>query len=357
MVWRLPSSRAGLCQLAGVFWHSRVMRTSPLGHSELHVTSLTLGTMTFGKEADEDTSRALLNQYLEAGGNIIDTADVYAMGVSEEIIGRWLADSGKRDDVIIATKARFAMSEGGPRGLHPDYLRGAIEDNLRRLNIDTIDLFQPHTFDPNVPVSEWLGLIKQFIDEGKIRYLGVSNFLSYQLQHTLDVAKYEGLPTVVSLQPQYNLLDRHIDYEIMDVCRNNDIPLLPWSPLGGGWLSGKYQRDRLPTGSTRLGENPSRGVEAYDKRNTERTFDILDVVKDIAGAHGVSMAQVSLAWLVQHPQVGSVILGARNSEQLADNLAAAQLSLSGEQWQRLEEVSRPHTPDYPYGFADRMGGR
>ena len=333
------------------------MKTTPLGTSDLNVTPLALGTMTFGKEADEDTAHALLDQYVAAGGNLIDTADVYSRGLSEEIIGRWLKKTGKRDDVLIATKARFAMSKGGPRGLHPDYLRGAIEDNLRRLDIETIDLFQPHTFDPNVPVSEWLGLIKELIDQGKIRYLGVSNFLSYQLQHTIDVARYEGLPVVVSLQPQYNLLDRHIDYEVMDVCRIENIPLLPWSPLGGGWLSGKYQRDSLPTGASRLGEDPTRGVEAYDKRNTERTFRILDVVRDVAGECGVSMAQVALAWLVQHPQVGSVILGARTTEQLADNLAAASLTLSQDQWNRLEEVSRPHTPDYPYGFMDTMKGR
>ena len=333
------------------------MQTAPLATSDLHVTPLALGTMTFGKEADEATSHALLDQYVAAGGNLIDTADVYSKGLSEEIIGRWLKGSGKRDEVLIATKARFALEKGGPRGLHPDYLRGAIEDNLRRLDIETIDLFQPHTFDPQVPVAEWLGLIKEFIDQGKIRYLGVSNFLSYQLQETLDVATYEGLPTVVSLQPQYNLLDRHIDYEVMDVCRINNIPLLPWSPLGGGWLSGKYQRDSVPTGATRLGEDPSRGVEAYDKRNTERTFAILDVVSDIAADHGVSMAQVSLAWLVQHPQVGSVILGARSSEQLADNLGAADLTLTSDEWDRLDEVSQPHTPDYPYGFMDAMGGR
>jgi len=333
------------------------MKTTPLGTSDLNVTPLALGTMTFGKEADEDTAHALLDQYVAAGGNLIDTADVYSRGLSEEIIGRWLKKTGKRDDVLIATKARFAMSKGGPRGLHPDYLRGAIEDNLRRLDIETIDLFQPHTFDPNVPVSEWLGLIKELIDQGKIRYLGVSNFLSYQLQHTIDVARYEGLPVVVSLQPQYNLLDRHIDYEVMDVCRIENIPLLPWSPLGGGWLSGKYLRDSLPTGASRLGEDPTRGVEAYDKRNTERTFRILDVVRDIAGECGVSMAQVALAWLVQHPQVGSVILGARTTEQLADNLGAASLTLSQDQWNRLEEVSRPHTPDYPYGFMDTMKGR
>ena len=333
------------------------MRTAPLGSSDLHVTPVTLGTMTFGKEADEDASRALLDHYVAAGGNFIDTADVYSQGLSEEIIGRWLKDSGKRDDVVIATKARFAMKKGGPRGLHPDYLRGAIEANLQRLGIDTIDLFQPHTFDPLVPISEWLGLIEEFVDEGKIRYLGVSNFLSYQLQETLDIAKYENLPAVVSLQPQYNLLDRHIDYEVMAVCRNNDIPLLPWSPLGGGWLTGKYDRDSLPTGSPRLGEDPTRGVEAYDKRNTERTFQILDVVKDIASDQGASMAQVALAWLIQHPHVGSVILGARTTDQLADNMGAADITLTEEQWNRLDEVSAPPLPDYPYGFMDRMKGR
>ena len=338
-------------------WQASDMKTSPLGSSDLHVTPATLGTMTFGKEADEDTSRALLDHYVAAGGNLIDTADVYSQGLSEEIIGRWLKDSGKRDDVVIATKARFAMQKGGPRGLHPDYLRGAIEANLQRLDIDTIDLFQPHTFDPLVPIADWLGLIKEFIDEGKIRYLGVSNFLSYQLQETLDIAKYENLPAVVSLQPQYNLLDRHIDYEVMAVCKNHNIPLLPWSPLGGGWLTGKYDRDFLPTGSTRLGEDPTRGVEAYDKRNTERTFRILDVVKDIASDQGASMAQVALAWLIQHPHVGSVILGARTTDQLADNMAAADITLTEEQWQRLDEVSAPPSPDYPYGFMDRMKGR
>ena len=338
-------------------WQASDMKTSPLGSPDLHVTPATLGTMTFGKEADEDTSRALLDHYVAAGGNLIDTADVYSQGLSEEIIGRWLKDSGKRDDVVIATKARFAMQKGGPRGLHPDYLRGAIEANLQRLDIDTIDLFQPHTFDPLVPIADWLGLIKEFIDEGKIRYLGVSNFLSYQLQETLDIAKYENLPAVVSLQPQYNLLDRHIDYEVMAVCKNHNIPLLPWSPLGGGWLTGKYDRDFLPTGSTRLGEDPTRGVEAYDKRNTERTFRILDVVKDIASDQGASMAQVALAWLIQHPHVGSVILGARTTDQLADNMAAADITLTEEQWQRLDEVSAPPSPDYPYGFMDRMKGR
>lgn len=333
------------------------MHFNSFSSSDLNVTPLTLGTMTFGRELDEVTSRALLDSYVAAGGNVIDTADIYSMGVSEEIIGRWLKSSGKRDDVLIATKARFALRTGGSRGLRPDHLRGAIEDSLRRLDIDTIDLFQPHAFDPNVPVAEWLGLIKELIDQGKVRHLGVSNFLSYQLQETLDEAKHHDLPTVMSLQPQYNLLDRHIDFEVMDVCRNHSIPILPWSPLGGGWLSGKYERDNVPTGATRLGEAPSRGVEAYEKRNTPRTFAILDVVREIAADHGASMAQVSLAWLVQHPQVISVILGARTPKQLADNLGSVDVTLTAGQWNRLEEVSRPYTPEYPYGFLDSIGGR
>lgn len=333
------------------------MRLNSFSFSDLNVTPFAIGAMTFGREVDEVTSRALIDSYVAAGGNLIDTADIYSKGVSEEIIGRWLKSSGKRDDVLIATKARFALRTDGPKGLHPDYLRGAIEDSLRRLDIDTIDLFQPHAFDPNVPVAEWLGLIKEFIDQGKIRYLGVSNFLSYQLQQTLDEAEYQGLPTVLSLQSQYNLLDRHIDFEVMDVCRNYNIPLLPWSPLGGGWLSGKYERDNVPAGATRLAEGPRQAIEAYDKRNTERTFAILDVVKEIAADHGASMAQVSLAWLVQHPRVVSVILGARTPYQLADNLGASDVTLSADQWNRLEEVSRPHTPEYPYLFVDTIGGR
>lgn len=331
------------------------MDTQNLGSSDLKVTALALGTMTLGREIDEEASFRLLDQYVDAGGNFIDTADRYSMGGSEEIIGRWLKKTGRRDSLVIATKARFPMPRGS--GLHPDYLRGAIEDNLMRLDIDTLDIFQPHAFDPAVHPAEWLGLMKELVAEGKIRYVGVSNFLGYQLQQTLDVARYENLPTVVSLQSQYNLLDRNIELEVADVARHHQIPLLPWSPLGGGWLSGKYQRDQAPSGQNRLGENPSRGPEAYEKRNNPRTFDVLDEVARIAEEIGCTMAQVSLAWLLKSPLVGSVILGARNPDQLADNLAAADVGLTEGQWNSLEEISRPVVPDYPYGFVDLMGGR
>jgi aryl-alcohol dehydrogenase (NADP+) len=326
-----------------------------LGKTDLSLSVMSLGTMTFGNEADEATSHQLLDSYVAAGGNVIDTADRYSNGLSEEIIGRWLKKSGRRDSVIVATKARFPMARGS--GLHPSYLRGAIEDNLARLDIDTLDIFQPHAFDPMVHPAEWLGLLKELMDEGKVRYLGVSNFLGYQLQQTLDIAHYEKLPVLVSLQAQYNLLDRQIDFEILEVCRRHDVPLLAWSPLAGGWLTGKYRPGQQPPGASRLGENAGRFLESFEKRSVDRTYAILDEVEAVAQEHGVSLAQVSLAWLRQHSQVASIVLGARNDRQLSDNLGALDLTLTDDQWSRLELVSRPVAPDYPYGFMDLMGGR
>jgi len=331
------------------------MKASRLGATDLVVSDLSLGTMTFGKEADEQTAHQLLDTFVGTGGTMIDTADRYAMGLSEEIIGRWVEKSGHRDRVILATKARFPMERGS--GLHPSYLRGAIEDNLRRLKVETLDIFQPHAFDPQVDPSEWLGLLQEFIDEGKVRYVGASNFLGYQLHHTLDVAHYEGLPMVVSLQAQYNLLDRQIDVEILEVCQRYDIPVLAWSPLGGGWLTGKYQRDHNPTSASRLEQNALRFIDSYDKRNVDRTYRILEEVRAVAEECQASLAQVSLAWLIQHPRVGSAIIGARDITQLTENLSATQVTLTPDQWSRLDLVSRPVIPDYPYGFMDIMGGR
>lgn len=331
------------------------MKRVPVGQTELSLSVMSLGTMTFGNEADEAMSCRLLDAYVDAGGNVIDTADRYSMGVSEEIIGRWLKKSGRRDSVVVASKARFPMARGS--GLHPNYLRGAIEDNLMRLDIDTLDIFQPHAFDPMVHPAEWLGLMGELIDEGKVRYLGVSNFLGYQLQQTLDVAQYEKLPVLVSLQAQYNLLDRQIEIEILEVCRRHNIPLLAWSPLAGGWLTGKYRRGEEPAGQSRLGENSGRFLESFEKRGVDSTYAILDEVEAVARELSASMAQVSLAWLSQHPEVASIVLGARSMAQLSDNLGALDIILTGEQWSRLDLVSRPAVPDYPYSFMDLMGGR
>jgi aryl-alcohol dehydrogenase-like predicted oxidoreductase len=194
----------------------------------------------------------------------------------------------------------------------------------------------------------------RFLDDavrsGKVHYVGLSNFTGWQLQRAVDIAEFGRLTPPVTLQPQYNLLAREIEWEVIPAAEANGLGLLPWSPLGGGWLTGKYQRDEAPTGATRLGENPDRGVEAYGRRSgSERTWDVVDAVRDIATQRGHSMAQVALAWLAARPAVTSVILGARTLDQLDDNLAAIDVHLSGEETARLDTASDPGAADYPYG--------
>src|SRR3954469_4556623 len=304
------------------------MEYRTLGGTGTIVSTLCLGTMTFGNESSEEGSHAQLDRFVEAGGNFIDTANVYSAGVSEEIVGRWLAARrGGRDQLVIATKGRFPMGVGPTdAGLTRTNLSRALEASLRRLGVETIDLYQAHAWDPLTPIEETLAFFDDAVRTGKIRYAGVSNFLGWQLQKAALITQFRGLAPIVTLQPQYNLLARDIELELVDVCRNEKIGILPWSPLGGGWLTGKYVRDSTPTGATRLGEDPGRGMEAYGPRNSDtRTWRILDAVRRVAEERGVSMSQVSLAWLAGRPAVTSVILGARTIEQLEDNLGAAGL--------------------------------
>jgi aryl-alcohol dehydrogenase-like predicted oxidoreductase len=328
------------------------MEYRTLGNSGTVVSTLCLGTMTFGAESDEQVAHKQLDRFLEQGGNFLDTADVYADGESETIIGRWLAArSGVRDQVVVATKARFPMGDGlNEVGLSRVRLTRALDASLRRLGVDTIDLYQAHAWDPLTPIEETLRFFDDAVHAGKIQYVGVSNFIGWQLQKAALLARHLGLAPIVTLQPQYNLLQRAVEFELSQVCVNERIGILPWSPLGGGWLTGKYQRDSAPTGNTRLGEDPERGMEAYARRNPEeRTWRVIDAVGSVAKARGVSMAQVALAWLVDRPAVSSVILGARTLEQLDDNLGAAELHLSTEETARLDQASTPIVDDYPYG--------
>ncbi|PYI67693.1 aldo/keto reductase [Arthrobacter livingstonensis] len=328
------------------------MQYRTLGNSGAVVSNYALGTMTFGAEASQATSHAILDGYVAAGGNFIDTADVYSAGASEEIIGRWLAARpDARDRVVLATKGRF------PTGTSPNdvgtsrrHLTRALDDSLRRLGVEQIDLYQMHAWDPITPLEETLRFLHDSVRCGKIAYYGFSNFLGWQLTKAVYLARLQGWNSPVTLQPQYSLLVREIESEIVPASLDAGIGLLPWSPLGGGWLTGKYKRDEPPTGSTRLGENPERGMEAWQQRNDNPgTWDVIGAVESIAEAHGVSASQVALAWLADRPGVTSVILGARTTDQLADNLAAAFLELSDEEIQRLTAVSEPHLGVYPYG--------
>jgi aryl-alcohol dehydrogenase-like predicted oxidoreductase len=329
------------------------MEYRTLGRSGCAVSTLALGTMTFGDETDEAGSHAQLDRFFAAGGTLIDTADVYSHGISEEIIGRWLAKQPAeiRSQVVLATKGRFAMGDGrNDLGLSRRHLRDALDASLTRLGVDSVDLYQVHAFDPLTPLDETLRFLDDAVTAGKISYVGLSNYPGWQVQKIVDLADFHGLARPVTLQPQYNLLVREIEWEIIPACESTGLGLLPWSPLGGGWLTGKYTKDARPTGATRLGENPDRGVEAYDRRSTaQRTWDVIDAVQSVATGRGVTMAQVALAWLVDRPMMTSVILGARTIEQLEDNLGAADLHLSDEERTRLDAASDPAPADYPYG--------
>ncbi len=330
------------------------MEYRTLGRSGCAVSSLCLGTMTFGVETDEQGAHAQLDRFIEAGGNLVDTADVYGDGRSEEIIGRWFASrpADVTEPVVLATKGRFARrGDNSPNGagLSARHLTRALDASLRRLGLESVDLYQVHAYDPLTPLEETLRTLEAFVQAGKIRYYGLSNFTGWQLTRAVHLARALNVAEPVTLQPQYSLLAREIEWEIVPAVLDAGLGLLPWSPLGGGWLSGKYQRDQRPTGATRLGDDPNRGMEAYDRRGTERTWNVIDAVQKVAEDRGVSMAEIALAWVTDRPAVTSTILGARTLSQLDTNLRAADLHLTAAETAALAAASDPHPVDYPYG--------
>ena len=336
-----------------------------LGRSGCAVSNFCLGTMTFGLETDEAVAHRQLDLFVAAGGTFVDTADVYNGGASEEIIGRWFAarPPDVTDRVVLATKGRFA-TDASPNGigLSARHLTRALDASLRRLGLDAVDLYQVHAFDPITPMEETLRTLDRFVRDGKIRYYGLSNFTGWQLTKAVHLARELNLTAPVTLQPQYSLLVREIEWEIVPAAIDAGLGLLPWSPLGGGYLSGKYRRDQRPSGATRLGEDPDRGMEAWERRGVDRTWEVIGAVEEIAKTRGVSMAEVALAWVTARPGVTSTILGARTTEQLEVNLRAADLRLSTDEVVALDVASDPRPADYPYGEmgveqrARRIGG-
>ena len=323
-----------------------------LGRTGLMVSELCLGCMTFGRELDEEGSRALVARFLEAGGNFIDTADVYAMGSSEEIVGR--AIKGVRDDVVLATKVRFAMGEGpNDVGLSRKHVISGCEASLRRLGTDYIDLYQVHAWDALTPLEETLSALTDLVRAGKARYIGVSNFTGWQLIKALCVSELKGFERFVCLQPQYSLVERNIEREVLPVCREEGLGVIPWSPLGGGFISGKYRRGEGPPQGSRIAEAVESMEEYWDRRSTERNWRILDVVGEISSETGKSYAQISLNWLLQQEFVTAPIIGARRMEQLEDNLGASGWRLSEEQVERLSEAGAIEDL-YPYRMIREM---
>ena len=338
------------------------MEQRQLGRSGLRVSALALGTMTFGGrgkfasvgETDLDGARRQLDRCLDAGVTLVDTADVYSDGLSEEILGQAL--QGRRDRVVLATKARMPMGDGpNDAGNSRAHLVAACEASLRRLQVDHIDLYQVHEWDGVTPLEETLGALDTLVRAGKVRYVGCSNFAARQLMKALGIAERRGLERFASQQIHLTLQAREAEYELVPIAVEEGVGILVWSPLAGGLLTGKVRRDRRPPeGSRQLtdwNEPPVRDEEAL--------LAIVDVLVEVADGRGASPAQVALAWLLTRPGVASVIVGARTDEQLADNLAAAELELSDDELRRLEAVSRPPLL-YPYWHqlktaSDRLG--
>ncbi|PLS81628.1 MAG: aldo/keto reductase [Actinobacteria bacterium] len=298
---------------------------------------------------DEEGSRGIIARFLEAGGNFIDTADVYENGLSEEITGRVLKGV-PRDDYVLATKVRFPMGDGpNDVGLSRKHVISGCEASLRRLGMDHIDLYQVHAWDAATPIEETLQALDDLVRAGKVRYVGVSNFNAWQIMKSVCASEARRLARFVSLQPQYSLVERNIEYEVLPVCREEGLGVIPWGPLGGGFLSGKYWRGEEPPEGSRIAGAPDELEEAWKKRAVERNWRTLDVIGEISEATGKSYAQISLNWLLRQPGVVAPILGARRLDQLEDNLGAAGWKLSEEEVSRLSEASAP--PDlYPYNI-------
>jgi aryl-alcohol dehydrogenase-like predicted oxidoreductase len=305
--------------------------------------------MTFGRESTEEVSFQMLDCFVEAGGNFIDTANVYSRGVSEEVVGRWL-QSQRRDELVIATKVRFPMGPGpNDLGLSRKHILSAVEASLRRLNTDYIDLYQVHMWDPGTPLEETLEALHQLARSGKVRYLGASNYAGYQLQRAIDLSHQQGGEPFSCLQPLYNLLDRSIEWELLPVCEAEGVGVIPWSPLRGGWLSGKYRRGMsAPPPDTRIEEAEKQGWgESWALYANERTWHVIDVLLEVAAEVERTPAQVALNWLLRKSTVTAPIIGARTMAHLEDNLGATGWSLTSEQVNQLDQASALPLP-YPY---------
>ena len=321
------------------------MQTADVG--PLRVSRLALGTMLMGERTPAEEAERILDTYLAAGGNLLDTADTYGDGASEATLAPWLAR--RRDEVVVATKVRFPVSDPGGQGLHPDRVRRACDASLRRLGIDVFDLYQVHAPDPDVALGDTLEVLDGLVRAGKVRALGASNFPAWLLAWAVALQDREGWAPFVSLQPQYSLVERSVEVEVLPFCRAAGLAVLPWGPLGAGFLTGRYRRDEQPEPGTRMGDADESLEEAPGRRAIERNFRAVDEAQAIAEARGATVAQVALAWLLAQPGVTSPIVGPRTLGQLEDLLPAAELRLDAGELERLGRHTRP--PDaYPQRF-------
>jgi aryl-alcohol dehydrogenase-like predicted oxidoreductase len=305
----------------------------------LEVSRLALGAMLMGGRTPADEAERMLDAYVAAGHNFVDTADTYGDGISERTLAPWLAR--RRDEVVVATKVRFPVSDPGGEGLAPDRIAKACDASLRRLGIDVIDLYQVHGPDPEVALEDTLAALDGLVRAGKVRALGASNFPAWLLAWAVAVQDREGFAPFVSFQPQYSLVERSIELELLPFCRAAGLGVLPWGPLGAGFLTGRYERGAAPAADSRIGGASDDLEEALHRRGTEANFRAVDEARAVAGELGASVAQVALAWLLAQAGVTAPIVGPRTLEQLEDLLPATELRLSAEQVQRLGRWTAP----------------
>jgi aryl-alcohol dehydrogenase-like predicted oxidoreductase len=335
------------------------MRNKPLGRTGLFVSELCLGTMTFGGSAglwaqigqlQQTDAERLVGQALDAGINFIDTADIYAAGVSEQITGQALKNlKVPRDSVVVATKVSGEMGPGpNARGNSRGHIMDGVKASLRRLQLEHIDLYQIHGFDPATPIEETVRALDQLVRQGLVRYVGVSNWAAWQIVKALGVAERLGLSRFESLQAYYTVAGRDLERELAPMLASEGLGLMVWSPLAGGLLSGKFGRDAGGDADSR------RSSFDFPPVQRDRAFDCIDAMRPMAQARGVSVAQIALAWLLHQPPVTSVIVGAKRPDQLADNLAATQVRLDADELQQLDAVSRLPA-EYPGWMLVRQG--
>jgi aryl-alcohol dehydrogenase-like predicted oxidoreductase len=321
------------------------MHTTSLG--PLTVSRLALGAMLFGGATPEDEAYRILDRFLEAGGTLIDTADVYGDGRSERVLAPWLARH--RDEVVVATKLRMRVSDPPGSGLAPDRIRAACDASLRRLGIDVIDLYQVHAPDPDVPLEEALDALDGLVRAGKVRALGASNYTGWLLAWAVALQDRHGWSPFVSLQPQYSLVQRSAELDLLPFTRAAGLGVLPWGPLGAGFLSGRYRRGEPPPEGSRMAGAGDDWEEAEQRRAIERNFQVVDAATEIAAAHGATVPQVAIAWLLGVEGVTAPIVGPRTYEHLEDLLPAVELTLSAEERARLEAPAPP-----PEVYPQRM---
>jgi len=325
------------------------MKYKTLGKSGLLVSELCLGAMTFGKEVTEADSIRMIHNFLDQGGNFVDTADVYVGGESEKIVGKAIKD--RRSEVVLATKVRMRV------GPHPNdfgYSRRRIlegvEQSLKRLDTDYIDLYQLHVWDNLTPIEETIRTLDDLISSGKVRYIGCSNFLAWQMMKALSYSDFHNMARFISIQPQYSLINREMDREILPLCKEENVGVIPWAPIGGGFLTGKYKQGESPT-TGRLSKGV--GESSWENRNNEKNFKILQTIEEIAQAVDKTPAQVSLRWLLQKEEITSPIFGASSLEQFNENMGSVDWELTAEQWNQLDEISKLPS-EYPTTFLEKF---